>query len=72
MPRNTAILATIKSKLYPTQQAVAKYIEDTKPEVGATPIAPPPGGGKIGDHCLATGPMRSSGSSTAQGAQSRG
>ena len=28
---------------------MVKYIEDIKPEVANTPIAPPPGGGKIAD-----------------------
>jgi len=28
---------------------VVKYIEDIKPELADTPIAPPPGGGKLGD-----------------------
>jgi multiple sugar transport system substrate-binding protein len=47
IPPNTEILAEVKPKLSPAQQAVAKYIEDIKPEVGTTPIAPPPGGGTI-------------------------
>jgi multiple sugar transport system substrate-binding protein len=47
IPPNTEILAEVKPKLSPAQQTVAKYIEDIKPEVGTTPIAPPPGGGTI-------------------------
>ena len=47
IPPNAEILAEVKPKLSPAQQAVAKYIEDIKPEVGTTPIAPPPGGGTI-------------------------
>jgi len=49
VPCNTEILAEIKPKLDKTQQAVVKYIEDIKPELADTPIAPPPGGGKLGD-----------------------
>ena len=47
IPPNTEILAEVKPKLSAAQQTVAKYIEDIKPEVGTTPIAPPPGGGTI-------------------------
>jgi len=47
IPPNTEILAEVKPKLSSAQQVVAKYIEDIKPEVGETPIAPPPGGGTI-------------------------
>jgi multiple sugar transport system substrate-binding protein len=47
IPPNAEILAEVKSKLSPEQQVVAKYITDIKSEVGATPIAPPPGGGTI-------------------------
>lgn len=45
IPPNTEVLAEVKPKLSEAQQAVAKYISDIKPEVGNTPIAPPPGGG---------------------------
>ena len=48
IPANTEILAHVKPKLSPAQQTVAKYITDIKPELGPTPIAPPPGGGKLG------------------------
>jgi multiple sugar transport system substrate-binding protein len=47
IPPNTEILAEVTPKLSPEQQVVAKYIADIKTEVGATPIAPPPGGGTI-------------------------
>ena len=49
VPANTEILAAIKPKLSPDQAKVAKFIEDIKPELADTPIAPPPGGGKIND-----------------------
>ena len=47
IPPNTEILAEVKPKLSSAKKVVAKYIEDIKPEVGETPIAPPPGGGTI-------------------------
>ena len=47
IPPNAEILAEVKPQLSPAQQVVAKYITDIKPEVGDTPIAPPPGGGTI-------------------------
>jgi multiple sugar transport system substrate-binding protein len=49
VPPNTEILAAITPKLSPAQANVAKFINDIKPELAPTPIAPPPGGGKIGD-----------------------
>jgi multiple sugar transport system substrate-binding protein len=49
VPANTEILAAIKPKLSPDQAAVAKFIEDIKPELAPTPIAPLPGGGKLND-----------------------
>jgi len=49
VPPNTEILAAITPKLSPAQASVAKFIADIKPELATTPIAPPPGGGKIGD-----------------------
>jgi multiple sugar transport system substrate-binding protein len=49
IPPNSEILAEVKPKLSEAQQVVAKYITDIKPEVGETPIAPPPGGGKIAE-----------------------
>ncbi len=49
IPPNAEILAAVQSKFSPEQQVVAKYIDDIKTEVGATPIAPPPGGGTIAE-----------------------
>jgi multiple sugar transport system substrate-binding protein len=49
IPPNAEVLAEVKSKFSPEQQVVAKFIEDIKPEVGNTPIAPPPGGGTIAE-----------------------
>ena len=42
VPPNTEILAAVTPNLSEAQKVVAKYITDIKPEVGATPIAPPP------------------------------
>lgn len=52
VPANTEILAAITPKLSSTQQKVAKFIADIKPELANTPVAPPPGGGKLGDVLL--------------------
>jgi multiple sugar transport system substrate-binding protein len=49
IPPNTEILTAITPKLSPAQATVAKFIADIKPELTTTPIAPPPGGGKIGE-----------------------
>lgn len=49
IPANSDLQQHIKAKLSPAQQAVSKFIVDIKPELGQTPIAPPPGGGKLGD-----------------------
>jgi multiple sugar transport system substrate-binding protein len=49
IPPNAELLAAVTSNLSPAQKAVAKYINDIKPEVANTPIAPPPGGGTIAD-----------------------
>jgi multiple sugar transport system substrate-binding protein len=49
IPPNTDILTAITPKLSPAQASVAKFIQEIKPELADTPIAPPPGGGKIGD-----------------------
>jgi len=49
VPANTEILAAITPKLSPDQKNVAKFIADIKPELAPTPVAPPPGGGKIND-----------------------
>jgi len=48
VPCNTDILNQIKPKLSKPQQTVVKFLDDIKPELAATPIAPPPGGGKLG------------------------
>jgi len=48
VPANSEIQAAIKPKLSKPQQTVAKFIEDIKPELADTPIAPPPGGGTLG------------------------
>jgi multiple sugar transport system substrate-binding protein len=49
IPPNTELLAEVTPKLSEAQQVVAKYIGDIQPEVANTPIAPPPGGGTLGD-----------------------
>jgi multiple sugar transport system substrate-binding protein len=49
IPPNTELLAEVTPKLSEAQQVVAKYITDIKTEVANTPIAPPPGGGTLGD-----------------------
>ena len=45
IPANAEMLAGVTPKLSEAQQVVAKFITEIKPEVGETPIAPPPGGG---------------------------
>jgi len=45
IPANSEIAAAIEPKLSKGQAAVAKFIADIKPELAATPVAPPPGGG---------------------------
>jgi multiple sugar transport system substrate-binding protein len=49
IPPNAEILAAVEPSLSPAQKVVAQYITDIKPEVGTTPIAPPPGGGTIAE-----------------------
>jgi multiple sugar transport system substrate-binding protein len=49
IPPNTELVAEITPKLSEAQKVVAKYISDIQPEVAVTPIAPPPGGGTLGD-----------------------
>jgi multiple sugar transport system substrate-binding protein len=49
IPPNAEIQEAVKPKLSPAQQKVLQYITDIKPEVAATPIAPPPGGGTIAE-----------------------
>ena len=48
IPANGEIQAAIQPKLSEDQKTVAKFIADIKPELGQTPIAPPPGGGTLG------------------------
>ena len=52
MPANGEIQAAIKPKLSKDQQTVQQFLTDIKPELADTPIAPPPGGGKVGDVML--------------------
>jgi multiple sugar transport system substrate-binding protein len=47
IPPNTEILEYVQPKLSAAQQTVAKFIIDIKPELAATPIATPPGGGTL-------------------------
>jgi multiple sugar transport system substrate-binding protein len=49
IPPNSEVLAAVTPNLSPAQQKVAKFINDIKPEVANTPIAPPPGGGTIAE-----------------------
>lgn len=48
IPANTEVAASIESQLSPNQQTVLTFINDIVPELGDTPIAPPPGGGQFG------------------------
>src|SRR3954454_8494131 len=48
IPANGELQKAVTPKLSKDQQAVAKFIADIKPELAATPIAPPPGGGTLG------------------------
>lgn len=52
MPANGEMQAAIKPKLSKVQQTVQTFLNDIQPELADTPIAPPPGGGKIGDVML--------------------
>ena len=47
IPANAELQAHIESKLSPAQQQVSKFITEIKPELAATPMAPPPGGGTL-------------------------
>ena len=49
IPCNSELQSFITPQLSGAQQKVSKFIADIKPELGTTPIAPPPGGGKLGD-----------------------
>lgn len=52
IPANTEIVSYIEPKLSKAQQSVASFIAEIKPELGTTPIAPPPGGGTLADVML--------------------
>ena len=52
VPCNSEIQAEIKPKLDKTQQAVAAVPRRHQARAGRHPIAPPPGGGKLGDIML--------------------
>jgi multiple sugar transport system substrate-binding protein len=47
IPANSELQTHIQPKLSPAQQTVSKFIAEIKPELGETPIAPPPGGGTM-------------------------
>jgi multiple sugar transport system substrate-binding protein len=47
IPANGELQEALRPKLSPAQQTVSKFITDIKPELGTTPIAPPPGGGTL-------------------------
>ncbi|WP_163544085.1 ABC transporter substrate-binding protein [Occultella kanbiaonis] len=52
IPANGEIAEHISSMLSEPQQRVAAFIADIEPELGDTPIAPPPGGGQLGSLLL--------------------
>jgi multiple sugar transport system substrate-binding protein len=52
IPANTEMLALVEPQVSAPQKAVAKFIADIEPELAATPIAPPPGGGTLRDVML--------------------
>ncbi|HEX8508148.1 MAG TPA: extracellular solute-binding protein, partial [Propionibacteriaceae bacterium] len=47
IPANSELQTHVQPKLSPAQQTVSKFITDIQPELAATPIAPPPGGGTL-------------------------
>jgi multiple sugar transport system substrate-binding protein len=47
IPANTEVAESIREDLSETQQRVLQFINDIVPELGDTPIAPPPGGGQF-------------------------
>jgi multiple sugar transport system substrate-binding protein len=49
IPANPELVEAIKPKLTEDGKTVAKFIEDIAPELGENPVAPPPGGGELGD-----------------------
>lgn len=70
IPPNTEIQAAVKPKLSAAQQRVLQYITDIQPEVAATPIAPPPGGGTLAEVLFRNGiDVLFGRSSTAEAAQ---
>lgn len=70
MPANAEMQAAILPKLSKEQQTVQQFLTDIKPELATTPIAPPPGGGKIGEVMTRfVTEVLSSGKSTADAAQ---
>lgn len=48
IPANTEVSAHIEPLLSDAQKRVLAFINDIVPELGETPIAPPPGGGQFG------------------------
>jgi len=52
IPANTEVAAAVESMLSEPQQRVLQLINDIVPELGETPIAPPPGGGQFGSLLL--------------------
>jgi multiple sugar transport system substrate-binding protein len=52
IPANGEIQTAIEPKLAAAQQGVLKFINDIKPELADVPIAPPPGGGTLGNVML--------------------
>lgn len=48
-PANTEVRDAIQSKVTDAGKASAKYLAEIKPELGATPPAPPPGSSELGD-----------------------
>ncbi|MBO0811171.1 MAG: extracellular solute-binding protein [Microlunatus sp.] len=48
-PANTDMVKAIESKLTDAGKASVKFLDDIKPELGKTPIAPPAGSSQIGD-----------------------
>jgi multiple sugar transport system substrate-binding protein len=49
IPANPDMVTEITPKLSKDGKTAAKYIADIKPELGQSPVAPPPGGGTLGD-----------------------
>ncbi|HEY9289744.1 MAG TPA: sugar ABC transporter substrate-binding protein [Microlunatus sp.] len=49
LPANVDLVKQITPKLTGTGRTVAKFIADIKPELGDSPVAPPPGAGNLGD-----------------------